>query len=52
MSYGILLEEVDEVWKDIKRDAPSEELLAEIVQAAAMCIRYCETGNRYNPEAL
>lgn len=44
--YGILLEEVEELWADIKRDGPSAALEAEIVQIAAMCVRYCETGRR------
>lgn len=45
--YGIMKEEVDEVWDDIKRDAPAEDLEKEIIQVAAMCLRYFETGSRY-----
>ena len=45
--YAILLEEVDEVWDDIKADAPLEQLEKEIVQVAAMCVRYFETRDRY-----
>ena len=45
--YAILLEEVDEVWDAIKQDLPQDELIAEIVQVAAMCLRYTETGDRY-----
>lgn len=41
--YAILLEEVEEAWIDIKRDAPDIDLLKEIVQVAAMCARYVET---------
>lgn len=45
--YAILLEEVEEVWDAIKRDLPQAELEKEIVQVAAMCFRYFETGDRY-----
>lgn len=41
--YGILLEEVDELWADVKADAPFEQLERELVQVAAMCFRYFET---------
>ena len=44
--YGILKEEVDELWAGIKANASSEQLLEELVQVAAMCLRYFETGNR------
>lgn len=44
--YGILKEEVDELWDDIKADADPARLRAEIVQVAAMCFRYIETGSR------
>jgi len=46
--FGILFEEVDELWDDIKADAPREQLMKELVQVAAMCFRYVETGDRYN----
>jgi NTP pyrophosphatase (non-canonical NTP hydrolase) len=42
--YAILLEEVDELWDAIKSDAPNEEMVAELVQVAAMCFRFWETG--------
>lgn len=42
--YAILLEEVDELWADIKADAPKEQMLKELVQVAAMCFRYYETS--------
>ncbi len=42
--YAILLEEVDELWDDIKADKPLEDVLKELVQVAAMCVRYAETG--------
>lgn len=45
--YGILKEEVDEAWEDIKNDQPTDKLLKEIVQIAAMCLRYYETEDRY-----
>jgi hypothetical protein len=45
--YAITLEELDEAWDAIRADAPSAELQAEIVQIAAMCYRYLETGDRY-----
>jgi NTP pyrophosphatase (non-canonical NTP hydrolase) len=45
--YAILLEEVDELWDAIKQDRPQDEVLAELVQVAAMCFRYAETGDRY-----
>ena len=45
--YGILKEEVDELWDAIKADAPQAEVLAELRQVAAMCFRYYETGDRY-----
>jgi NTP pyrophosphatase (non-canonical NTP hydrolase) len=51
--YAILKEEVDEVWDAVKCDEPSEKLEKEIIQVAAMCLRYLETGDRYrqpNPE--
>ncbi len=45
--YAILKEEVDEVWDSIKRDAPQDYLFMEIIQVAAVCARYLETGDRY-----
>jgi NTP pyrophosphatase (non-canonical NTP hydrolase) len=45
--YGVLLEEVDELWDAIKTNAPNEEMYAEMVQVAAMCLRFFETGDRY-----
>lgn len=44
--YGILKEEVDELWYAIKTNASPERLTEELVQVAAMCLRYYETGNR------
>ena len=45
--YGILKEEVDELWDAIKGDLPYEDVVKELVQVAAMCVRYYETGDRY-----
>ena len=45
--YAILLEKVEELWDDIKADAPQAHVEAELVQVAAMCFRYFETGDRY-----
>ena len=42
--FAILLEEVDELWDDIKSDESLETLIKELVQVAAMCFRYAETG--------
>lgn len=44
--YGILKEEVDELWEVIKKDGPSEDLYNELVQVALVCIRYANTGRR------
>jgi hypothetical protein len=49
--YGILKEEVDELWADIKADAPQAQLEKELVQVAAMCFRYFETRDRYREPA-
>lgn len=50
--YGILKEEVDELWAEIKRDGPSKAFVEEAIQVVAMVVRYLETGNRYNAGAL
>lgn len=47
--FGILKEEVDELWNAIKADALPEEVEGELVQVAAMCVRYFETMNRWKP---
>jgi NTP pyrophosphatase (non-canonical NTP hydrolase) len=49
--YAIMLEEVDEAWDAIKSDAPQHELEKELLQIAAMCVRYLETGDRYREAA-
>lgn len=45
--YAILKEEVDELWDAIKTDEPQENVVRELTQIAAMCLRYAETGDRY-----
>jgi hypothetical protein len=45
--YGVLLEEMDELWDAIKEDRPQVDVIAEMVQVAAVCFRYFETGDRY-----
>lgn len=40
--YAVLLEEVDELWDAIKRDQPIDAVMDEIVQVAAMCLRFAE----------
>lgn len=45
--YGVLAEEVDEVWDAIKKDLPLDDVYKEAVQVAAMCLRFFETGDRY-----
>lgn len=45
--YGVMLEEVDEVWEAVKHDLPQSHLEDEMVQVAAMCVRYFETRDRY-----
>lgn len=45
--YGILKEEVDELWDDIKSDSAQDKLRKEAIQVAAMVVRYLESGDRY-----
>lgn len=44
---GIILEEFEEMKQDIMADARQDILEKEIIQVAAMCLRYLETGDRY-----
>lgn len=44
--YGILLEEVEELWDVIKSDGSEEDLYEELIQVALVCIRYANTGRR------
>lgn len=41
-AYAVILEELDELWHEIKGDSKPERLLAELVQVAAMCQRMAE----------
>ncbi|HVA19538.1 MAG TPA: hypothetical protein VMU55_05140 [Solirubrobacteraceae bacterium] len=45
--YAILKEEVDELWDAIKADLSDERVFEELIDVAAMCFRYAETGDRY-----
>jgi len=45
--YGVLAEEVDEVWDAIKADDPIENVLKEVMQIACVCLRYAETPDAY-----
>jgi len=48
--YGIVLEEVEEMWDVIKTDGSTEHLLEEMVQVAAMCLRFAETSPELQKE--
>ena len=37
--YSVLLEEVDELWDEIKKNGPTERVKAEAIQVAAMAVR-------------
>lgn len=41
---GVIDEEYDEMWDAIKKDRPAEELISEIIEVAAMCVRFLETS--------
>lgn len=44
--YAVLLEEVDELWNDIKKDVTDGSDIKEAIQVAAMALRYvAEFGN-------
>jgi hypothetical protein len=45
--YGILMEEVEEMWDAIKRDEPLFNVHAEALQIACVIIRFLESGERY-----
>jgi len=44
--HSILEEEFEEVWADIKANAPTERLLQEVIQMAAVLLHYVETNDR------
>jgi len=48
--YAVMKEEVDEVWDAIKSDAPMPEVLKEVMQIAAVCLRFAETPEAYQGE--
>lgn len=50
--YGVLKEEIDELWDVIKADGPSEDLLNEMLDVMAVCQRYAETRDRYRERKL
>lgn len=41
-AYAVILEEVDEFWELVKKDASPSEMLKEVKQIAAMCQRAAE----------
>ena len=42
-AWGVLQEELDEVWDEVKRQQPDpQRIIAELVQVAAMCARWAE----------
>lgn len=45
--WGIIAEEIDELWEAIKKDEPQERVRSEAIQVAAMVFRYLNTGDRY-----
>ena len=42
--YGVLLEEVDELWAEIKNDSSPEEVLKELLQVVGVCLRFVESN--------
>lgn len=46
--YGILKEEIDEIWDAVRHDEPLPKLLDELVQVIVAAVHYIETGDRYN----
>lgn len=43
-----LPKKMQHLWVNIRHDRPQEELRKEIIQVAAVCLRYLETGDRYS----
>ena len=44
-AYAVILEELDEVWDEIKKSKEvtgNEKIKAELIQVAAMCVKYIE----------
>lgn len=46
-AYAIILEELDEVKQAVFDDLPFVEVYKELIQVAAMCVRYIETEPRF-----
>lgn len=47
----LLPRQMRRIWQNIRQDSAQDELTKEIVQLAAMCFRYLETGDRYRQPA-
>lgn len=47
-AYGVLLEEVDELWDDVKADAEDGRDIMEAVQVAAMALRYVAEFKKFS----
>ena len=43
--YGVLMEEIDELWDVIKTDGPSYNLINELRQVIAVCFQYYDKEN-------
>ena len=46
-AYGILLEEMDEVWDEVRANGPFKDLEEELIHVALVCVRYLETEPRF-----
>ena len=42
--YGVLMEEVEELFDVIKANGSADDFMAELIQVAAVCFRYAENG--------
>jgi hypothetical protein len=40
--YAVILEELDELWDEVRANGPKERMRAEAIQIAAMAIRFVE----------
>jgi len=41
--YGVLLEEVDELWNEIKQNSSKDLMAKEAIQVAAMALKFLES---------